>query len=238
MPASTFEALRLIEPVRSGDEGYREAKRILPAPPAHVDAVPPFLTHPVAAIVQNLWLTGARCSEVTALRPIDIDTNGAILTAELARHKMKNRGKTRMLALSPRSQRVLKPFLIRDVSEPLFSPAEGIADHLAVKHARRKTPLRHGNRPGTNRCVDPKKRPGRTYSTGTVRHSIARACESSLVPVWTPHQLRHLAATEIRCQYGLEAAALVLGHASATLTDRVYAERDAAKVVDVMRKLG
>src|SRR5690606_2441627 len=50
---------------------------------------------------------------------------------------------------------------------------------------------------------------------------------------WHPHQLRHLAATEIRAEFGLEASALVLGHASATLTDRVYAERDERKVLEV-----
>jgi hypothetical protein len=36
----------------------------------------------------------------------------------------------------------------------------------------------------------------------------------------------------------LEAAAVVLGHSSALVTDAVYAERDAAKVAEVMRKIG
>ena len=42
---------------------------------------------------------------------------------------------------------------------------------------------------------------------------------------WCPNRLRHSAATEIRKQYGLEAAQVVLGHAAADVT-QVYAERD------------
>jgi integrase len=55
---------------------------------------------------------------------------------------------------------------------------------------------------------------------------------------WHPHQLRHTAATEIRKAFGLEAAQLTLGHSSAQVTDAVYAERDAAKVAEIMRRVG
>jgi integrase len=55
---------------------------------------------------------------------------------------------------------------------------------------------------------------------------------------WHPHQLRHNAGTMIRKACGLEAAQLALGHASAQITDAVYAERDHAKVIEVMRKIG
>jgi len=36
----------------------------------------------------------------------------------------------------------------------------------------------------------------------------------------------------------LEASALVLGHASARVTDAVYAERDQTKVAEIMRLVG
>ncbi len=49
--------------------------------------------------------------------------------------------------------------------------------------------------------------------------------------------MRHSAATEIRKQFGLEAAQTVLGHAKADVT-QVYAERDAALAAEVMRKIG
>ncbi len=55
---------------------------------------------------------------------------------------------------------------------------------------------------------------------------------------WHPHQLRHNAATNLRREFGLEAAQLALGHASAQITDAVYAERDEARVIEIMRKIG
>lgn len=54
---------------------------------------------------------------------------------------------------------------------------------------------------------------------------------------WHPNQLRHTAATEIRREYGLEAAQVVLGHATADIT-QVYAERDSKLAVQVMSKIG
>ncbi len=53
-----------------------------------------------------------------------------------------------------------------------------------------------------------------------------------------PHELRHNAATTLRREYGLEAAQLTLGHASAHVTDAVYAERDRTKIVEIMRRIG
>lgn len=54
---------------------------------------------------------------------------------------------------------------------------------------------------------------------------------------WSPNQLRHSVATAIRKRFGLEAAQVILGHAAADIT-QVYAERDADKAREVMRKLG
>jgi len=52
------------------------------------------------------------------------------------------------------------------------------------------------------------------------------------------NQLRHTAATLLRHEFGLEVAQLVLGHASASITDAVYVERDRRKVIEVMRNIG
>lgn len=55
---------------------------------------------------------------------------------------------------------------------------------------------------------------------------------------WHPHQLRHSAGTRIRRDFGLEAAQIALGHSSALVTDAVYAERDMAKAIEVMKRIG
>jgi integrase len=54
---------------------------------------------------------------------------------------------------------------------------------------------------------------------------------------WSPNQIRHTRGTEIRKLYGLEAAQVILGHASADVT-QIYAERDADKARDIVRQIG
>jgi site-specific recombinase XerC len=57
------------------------------------------------------------------------------------------------------------------------------------------------------------------------------------VPAWSPLQLRHTFATQVRSQHGLEAAQVLLGHAKADVT-QVYAERDLAKAIAVIAQIG
>jgi len=120
-------------------------------------------------------------------------------------------------------------------------------------HEHRKTPLTCGNRPGTNRRSKPKGSPLDRYTTGSYRRAIHRCCDKVFPPPeglnaanieawrkehrWSPNQLRHTAAKEIRKRYGLEACQTVLGHASADVT-QIYAERDYAKAREIMREVG
>ena len=46
----------------------------------------------------------------------------------------------------------------------------------------------------------------------------AAGVKAELIPDWHPNQLRHTRATEVRKQFGLEAAQVVLGHAKADVT--------------------
>lgn len=54
---------------------------------------------------------------------------------------------------------------------------------------------------------------------------------------WSPNQLRHSTATEIRRRFGLEAAQVVLGHAAADVT-QVYAERDYELAARIAKEVG
>jgi integrase len=60
---------------------------------------------------------------------------------------------------------------------------------------------------------------------------------SEQIPEWSPNQLRHTTATEIRRAFGLEAAQVALGHAAADVT-QIYAEKNLALASEVMRKIG
>ena len=89
--------------------------------------------------------------------------------------------------------------------------------------------------------------------TDSYRRAIHRACDKAFPPSepleddqlriwrsehrWSPNQLRHTRGTEIRKQFGLEAAQVILGHSAANVTE-IYAERDAEKARNVARKSG
>jgi integrase len=55
--------------------------------------------------------------------------------------------------------------------------------------------------------------------------------------IWSPHQLRHSRATDIRRQYGLEAAQVTLGHSRMNVTE-IYAEKNHELAVRVAREVG
>ncbi len=93
-----------------------------------------------------------------------------------------------------------------------------------------------------------KKNPLRARRDSYDRDSYRRAIEYGIakvnrdrkenkIPKWTPLQIRHGRATEIRGQHGLEAAQVVLGHARADVT-QVYAERNLQKAIEIARQSG
>lgn len=68
----------------------------------------------------------------------------------------------------------------------------------------------------------------------SISHEVAKACIKAEVPKWTPHQLRHRAATIVLSKFGIAAARSLLGHSSLAMTSR-YAKPDlteARKAVD------
>ena len=55
--------------------------------------------------------------------------------------------------------------------------------------------------------------------------------------VWHPHQLRHNAATRLRKEYGLEAAQVILGHKTLSVTE-IYAEKNVEAAKRIMAQVG
>ncbi len=231
--AGTADALKHVQALKRGETDAPEGKAVKPVPLPHVEAIRPHLSPQVCAMIDVQLYTGARPGEVCAMRLIDIEAAGKVWTYRPATHKNLWRGKDRQVFLGPRAQAVLQPFLRgRAMDAPLFSPREA----NAARKAQAAQAGRRDDQPPSPRKTE--RTIGDQYDVTSYRRAIARACESAGVPKWSPHQLRHTAATQIRKEHSLEAAALILGHASATITDAVYAERDTAKARDVIAKVG
>ena len=67
--------------------------------------------------------------------------------------------------------------------------------------------------------------------------TVRNACKRLKISVWTPHWLRHNAATRLREQYGLEVAQVMLGHAKADMT-QLYAQKNIVLAKKVAAKVG
>jgi integrase len=75
------------------------------------------------------------------------------------------------------------------------------------------------------------------YSSASYRRAIHRACRRAGLQKWSPNQLRHTAATEIRQHFGLKHAQVALGHSRARTTE-IYALANQAKAIEVALQIG
>ena len=230
LPVEPHQRLCAVEGFRKGRTGAKESRKVETVPQAHIDAVQPYVSRQVWALIQLQLLTGARSGELVALSPLDLDTAGDIWTSTLASHKTAHHGKKRTLYFGPKAQAVIREFLNRPVHSPLFSPKEAEAERAARATTHRR-PDQPPNSRKTSRTL------GAHYTTDSYRAAVERGCAKADVPRWTPHRLRHNAATRIRSEHGLEAAQVILGHAHADVT-QVYAETKESNARDLMRKMG
>ena len=237
VPETVYAALASVEGLRRGKSPATDRGRVTGVEDAVIDATLPYLPEVIADMVRVQRAAGMRPAEICNMRPCDIDLSGDVWVYTPESHKTEHHGRQRIVYLGPQAQEVLLRYLARDAADFCFQPRDSEAKRRAKQHQARKTPLSCGNRPGTNVKRKPKRPAGRRYSTASYRRAIRRACERAKVDAWSPNQLRHTAATEVRKQFGLEGAQLILGHSRADVT-QVYAERDHRKAIEIAREVG
>lgn len=180
-------------------------------------------------------LTGARPGEICLLKPGNIDRTGKIWVYCPAGHKTEHHEKTRLVMIGPQAQVILRPYLLRPADSFCFTPAESERRRFEKRAAERTTPLRKRDIDGMRKRAI--RQYAESYTSDTYRHAVQRTCKIQGLKKWTPNQLRHNAATDIRKRYGIEAAQVVCGHQNADVT-QVYAERDLALAMKVASEVG
>jgi integrase len=233
LPVQVHQALRRVKGLRKGRPAARETAPVEPVSEAAIRAVLPHFSPQVAAMIQIQHLTGARPQEVVALRPCEVDTAGDVWLYRPRSHKTARLDRGKVIALGPRAQEVLRPWLDRDPESCCFVPSETSAWNY--RRLRREAPPAGRVDGGVARVM--KLAPGPRYTRHSYRTAIQRACRRAGIPAWSPRQLRHTRATLVRQAYGLEAAKAVLGHADTKITE-IYAERDIGLAMRVMREIG
>ena len=215
VPITTYQALATVEGLRAGRSKAKESKSILPVSETDVYATLPYLSNVVGAMVQLQLLTGMRSTELCTIRPADIEMSGTIWLYRPQGHKTAHRGHNRIIAIGPKAQAVLRPFLVRNRNDYCFTPTEAT---------------------GTKRQYEPR------YNYTTYHNAITSAIKTANskaaeIPHWHPHQLRHTAGTKVRRELGREAARAFLGHRNPKVTDD-YAEIDMTLAQKAALRLG
>lgn len=199
----------------------------------------------VGDMLELIWYTAMRPYEVCDMRPFDIlrDDPDCWLyipgrdRIPVGRHKTTRFERVKVIPLTPKCQKVLKPRIKDfDSKEYVFSPREAMQEFLEKKSANRKTPLSCGNRPGSNRKKHPMVKPGEKYNHHALRTACKRGCELTGVEVFVPYDLRRTKATGTRSILGKEAAKVLLGHTKTDTTD-IYLLDEVQEAIKVAKLL-
>jgi integrase len=259
VPESVWRALTTVRGLEKGRTSARETEPVKSGAVEVVEATLPYVLPPVRAMIELQLVTGMRPGEVRIMRACDIDMSGDVWLYRPAHHKTRHKGKERVVAVGPRGQEIIKPFLKLETQAFLFSPRDAMAYRSERLREQRKTPVQPSQQ--RRRKRNPRKQPGACYEMTAYAHAVAKAvlatntakacdqcrplrpedrcadCKAFVIPHWHPHQLRHTHATEVRRRFGLEAAQVALGHSQAQITE-VYAERDLTLAAKVAKQIG
>ena len=258
LPASVHQNLASVQGLQRGRSKARETKPVAAVTEITVKETIPFLPPVIADMVRLQLLSGCRPQEICMLRPREIDRSRDVWEYRPSTHKNEHRGHRRVIFLGPQAQEILKPYLLRAEDVYCFSPKES-------ERARRERQRSHSGRPSSKSpmTVTSKSKLRDHYDRHTYRRAIHRSCDkafphpklsgveqSILIAAqteelkrwqsdhrWSPNQLRHSTATQVRKCYGLEGAQTVLGHAHANTTE-IYAEIDLERARSIMREVG
>lgn len=253
IPSWLLEGLRAVEPLRAGRTSAREPLPRTAVDEATVRATLPYLPPAVAAIIELLWLTGARPSEILSMRTGDLDrtTDPACWRYRPRQHKNSHRNQTRVICLGPQAQAILAPWLRADPDAYLFQPREAAeAQRSAAKTPHRTDRQRERAAANKRRAAAAKRKvrgkrpraessraPGDIYDHRRISNAVRRACLKHGIPRWTPYQMRHSMATRVEKMIDFETARKVLGKRSVADTVR-YVHADEHAAAETMKRIG
>jgi len=246
------QRLACVSGLRPG-QGGRELPPREPVAWEEVALIEPYAPPAIWAMVQLQWFTGMRSGEVCLMKTGLIEMGGDVWLYRPETHKTEHHGRPRIVAIGPRAQAVLAPWLRPNLEEYLFQPCESESARNAARRESRRYPRWPSHEPARRRKRRPLTRPGTHYSADSYRRAVQRAyiraklaqaaeagrkLNMAEVKPWTPHQLRHSFATRARAAFeNWDPVRAALGHSSPETTLE-YAKLDLQKAAAVALKIG
>ena len=187
LPGEVHYRLVAIEPLQKNRSAARETPKVKAVPDAQVDAVLPFLSPQVRAMVELQRLTGARSGELCRMRTCDVDTSDkGMWIYRPPEHKTAHHDQVREIYIGPKARAILEPLLRPDVQAFIFSPAEAAGWHLEQRRKKRETPMTPSQLARAERSkrqsLDRERAPGDHYTPNSFAEAIERACDVAFAP--------------------------------------------------------
>ncbi len=216
VPVEVLTKLEAVSPLLAGRTEAHDLPPRTAVAQDNIDAVKKQVRPLVRDLVDVQLLTGARSGELLALTTSMIDRTGEVWKSKLADHKCQHKGKSRTLHFGPRAQLILTKYLSADPDKRLF----GMTRTAYCRAITRGCELAYGM-PDKLRTIP------KDVSTAERDERRRLAAEWRAEHCWSPHWLRHTAATRVREQLGIENVQSLLGHSTAEMSRHYSAKMDA-----------
>jgi integrase len=251
VPPGVLDGLRAVEPLTFGHTTAVESAPREAVDEAIFNATLTHLSPTVKTMLELMWWTGARPSEICSMRTGDIDRSREIWAYRPRSHKNAHRGHERRIFLGPQAQRLLATWLRDDGEEFVFQPREAVKAQRAGWRKAHRTDATRARAAANKRRAAADARRAKTgsgrptsrreasdcYTPQRLANAVRRACIKHKLPRWTPYQIRHATATRIERATDFDTARKVLGQRSAAVTQR-YVHSDAQGASQAMTTLG
>jgi integrase len=146
--------------------------------------------------------------------------------------KTAKKNKRRVIAFGSREQAVLAPYIAgKNAEDFVFRPEDAASERKQSSRANRKTKVQPSQVERERmRRENPKQKFNPCFATDVVgnalRDAIANANktlpEGERIPEWTLYSLRHKYVSEYVEKYGVEEAALMVGHTDTAMVRKIY----------------
>ncbi len=215
VPVETLQRLEAVSPLLAGRTEARDLPQRTAVAQEQIDGVKEQVRPLVRDLIDVQLLTGARSGELLMLSTAMIDRSGDVWSAKLADHKCQHKGKSRTLFFGPKVQLILKRYLSADPGKPLFA----ITRCAYCRAITRGCEIVFGMPEKLLKI--PKK-----LSAKEKAERRRLASEWREQHCWTPHWLRHTAATRVREQLGIESTQALLGHSAIDMSEHYSTKMD------------
>lgn len=209
LPPEHYLKLEAVSNLEKGEYGVPDGSPVPPVTLKTIKNTLPYLNNVIGTMVMVQYYCGLRPGEVCNLNWGEISKEGEVWFYAPKDHKTAHIDKSLVKAIPPSAQRLILSSEIFTRNNYLFDPRI---------HAKKKTDREN-------------------YLTGsysvTVRKGSARAVKNDAIEkAWSPNQLRHAIATDIRRVLSRDKAQSYLGHTSIDTTG-IYADRTREEIAEI-----